>query len=71
MSDAQRQYQPLIDEIKAVTGLDSWVWQSGGMTMTLVTGSGDPYQGDRYLTLVEGGGAALRAERCRPAAGNS
>jgi hypothetical protein len=53
MGNAQRQYQPLIDQIKAATGLDSWVWQSGGMTMTLVTASDDPYKCDRYLTLVE------------------
>jgi hypothetical protein len=51
---AQRQYQPLIDAIEQATGMESWVWQSGGMTMTLVTGSDDPYEGERYLTLVEG-----------------
>jgi hypothetical protein len=35
LTDAEDQYRPLIDTIVAATGLDSWVWQSGGMTMTL------------------------------------
>lgn len=59
MVTATAQYQPLIDAIKAQTGLDSEVWQSGGMTMTLWTRfSADPdigpYDGRRYWTLVEG-----------------
>jgi hypothetical protein len=52
------QYRPLMAAIAAATGLTSYVWQSGGMTMTLVTpfqpGNQEPHEGDRYLTLVEG-----------------
>jgi hypothetical protein len=58
VADAEDRYRPLIDAIAAATGLGSYVWQSGGMTMTLVTpfqaGNQEPYEGDRYLTLVEG-----------------
>lgn len=58
LTAAEDQYRPLIDAIAAATGLGSWVWQSGGMTMTLVTpvqaDNQEPDQGDRYLTLVEG-----------------
>jgi hypothetical protein len=54
---AKRQYAPLVQAIRAATGLQSYVWESGGMTMTLVTPWGDdrhkPPVGDRYLTLVE------------------
>lgn len=53
---ATAEYQPLIDAIKAATGLDSVVWQSGGMTMTLwtkITVTDDPYEGYRYWSLVE------------------
>jgi hypothetical protein len=58
VGDAEDRYRPLIDAIAAATGLSSYVWQSGGMTMTLVTpfqaDNQEPYEGDRYLTLVEG-----------------
>ncbi len=52
---ATARYQPLIDALHDTTGLHSTVWQSGGMTMTLLTGpeGAEPYQGRHYLTLVE------------------
>lgn len=52
---AEEAYRPLSEAIRDWCGLDSWVWQSGGMTMTLVTGPGraDPDRGARFLTLVE------------------
>jgi hypothetical protein len=57
IAHAQGLYAPLVDAIQAATGLRSYLWQSGGMTMTLVTPWGDQQQqppvGDRYLTLIE------------------
>jgi hypothetical protein len=55
INEATVRYQPLIDALHQATGLHSTVWQSGGMTMTLLTGpqGAEPYQGGQYLTLVE------------------
>lgn len=50
VAEAARMHAPLFAAIKAATGFDSEIWQSGGMTMTTVTKVDDRR---RYLGLVE------------------
>ena len=50
--DAGAGYAPVVDAVEHLTGMRGHVWQSGGMTMTVVWG--DEENGPAYLGLEDG-----------------